>query len=116
MGKALYEIRLDEPIIPAKSSESALEEHAERSGLELAGFASAHEIVPEETTLKLFMLAKMMQDSEKFVYNEIWTAVCAVMRMMNCTRSVDEVATCICTWTERFEDMTMEELQEWVIN
>lgn len=116
MAKELYEIKLKERYYPASSAAEALELQANG---ELTRSLSEDDfevsvVVKEEHTMKLFILAKTMQDTEKYEYNEIEASICALARELGYHHNYAEVADCILTWVDRFDDMPLEELEEWL--
>ena len=116
MAREIYEIKLKDRYIPALSAADALDTltlGGERMALK-AGEVEISLIVQEEHTMKLFLLAKTMYDLDKFEYQHIKTAIGALAREMGYDNNSEEIADCIITWTERFEDMTLSDLEEWV--
>lgn len=117
MARGIYEIKLKDNFFPALSEEEALE-------MQNNGNCRAHlvddevevtKIVSEEHTVKLFLLAKTMYDTEKFEYNEVESAVNALARELGYYNISSEVTDCVIKWVERFEDMALSELEEWII-
>lgn len=116
MAKELYEIKLKERYYPASSVDEALEVQC-GGDLETCLSEDDYEVsvvVKEEHTMKLFVLAKVMQDMERYVYNEIEAAICALARELGYVKNYAEVADCVLTWVDRFDDMSLEELEEWL--
>ena len=117
MAREIYEIKLKDCFIPALSEEDALEiKNINNScGCLTADDVRVGVLVNEEHTMKLFLLAKSMSDTEKFECNEIEAAVGALALQLGYYNNYDEVAECVVTWVERFADMTMSDLEEWII-
>ena len=116
MAKELYEIRLKERDYPASSVAEALDIQCNgdmKSALSEDDY-EVSVVVKEEHTMKLFILAKTMQDTEKFEYDEVKAAVCALARELGYQKNYGEVADCILTWVDRFTEMPLEELQDWL--
>lgn len=116
MAKELYEIKLKERYYPASSAAEALEVQC-NGDLKNCLFEDDYEVsvvVKEEHTMKLFVLAKTMQDTEKYEYNEVEAAICALARELGYVKNYAEVTDCILTWVDRFDDMPLEELEEWL--
>lgn len=117
MGKAIYEMRLVRNMTVASSQQEAMDDYVLQEEGKFDEFtAKAYEVVKEEDARKLFMLAKMMDDSEQFDYMEIETTVTALLRSMGYYNNLQDIADCITTWIERFSDYTSEEFQEWLID
>ena len=117
MARGIYEIKLKERYFPAFDPEDALDMQLNGEYMELKDEdVEITKVVKEEHTIKLFLLAKTLYDTDKFEYNEIEAAVCAMAREMGyCDKEV-EVTNCVTTWVERIaEDMTPGELEEWLI-
>ena len=117
MAKALYDIKLKSSLVPASSEEDALEALSASLTMPLdIQDVDTSVVVTEEHTLKLFILAKSMMDSEKFVYNEILAAVTGACRAMGYYARAEALADCVVTWTERIaEDLTLAEMEEWLL-
>ena len=116
MAKELYEIKLKERYYPASSVDEALEVQC-NGDLETCLSEDNYDVsvaVEEEHTMKLFVLAKTMQDTERYVYNEVEAAICALAKELGYVKNYAEVADCVLTWVDRFDDMSLEELEEWL--
>lgn len=117
MARGIYEIKLKQRFFPALSEQDALE--MQRNGA--CNGLSEDEveiglIVSEEHAMKMFMLAKTMYDFDNFTVNEVRAAVRAVATELGYFATYEQVAECIIDWIERVgEDMTVTELQEWMI-
>lgn len=116
MARAIYELQLKERFFPALSVTEALEMCANNSTVDVdQGEWEVSEVCKEEHTMKLFLLAKTMEDTNKFEFNEIESAVRALARELGYYKNYEEITDCILTWVERFDEMTIIELQEWII-
>lgn len=116
MARGIYEVKLKERYFPAISAEDALEmQNNGTTGALLENETEVTCIVKEEHTMKLFLLAKTMNDTEKFEFNEVESAVCALARELGYYNTYAEVANCVLTWVERFDEMTLSDLEEWII-
>lgn len=117
MAREIYELKLKDRFFPALSAADALEMHmnGDRHNALTEEAVEVGVIVKGEHTMKLFILAKTMYDTEKFEWNEVGAAVCALARELGYYKNAAEVANCVLTWVERFEDMTLSELEEWII-
>ena len=117
MARAIYEIKLKNRLFPALNEQDALEMQ------ETFVYSRMHDedvvatcVVQEEHTMKLFFLAKSMYDAEKFEYLEVKAAVSALALKLGYYTTHEEVADCVISWVERVaEDMTVSELEEWLI-
>ena len=117
MGRAIYEIKLRENYFPATSAEDALEmqRNGNCSGILQEGEVIVTPRVGEESTIKLFLLAKTMYDMEKYTYAEVKSAVTALAREMGYFAEAEQFAETVTTWVERFDDMPRSEFEEWLI-
>jgi len=117
MARGIYEITLKTRYFPALSAEDALELH--NCGDYLAEFqeedVEINLIVKEEHTMQLFLLAKTMYDMDKFEHSQVKTTVGALAMEMGYVNNHEEVADCVLTWVERFDDMTLSDVEEWII-
>lgn len=118
MARGIYEARLKNRFYPALCEGDAMEMQV--NGVCHCGLTDedieVSLVVKEEHTMKLFVLAKSMYDSEKFEYLEVKSAVSAVAIKMGYYTTYEEVAECVISWVERVaEDMTLSELEEWLI-
>lgn len=114
MARGIYEIKLKERYFPALCAEDAMEMQINPSlkdeDVEITM------VVKEEHTMKLFLLAKTMYETEKFEYTEIEAALCALAQKMGYKGIEAEVVDCVTTWVERIaEDMSPGEFEEWLI-
>lgn len=117
MARSIYEIKLKEPYFPAQSEAEAIELLKDKDtvlffsgpGIEVTT------VVNEEDTMKLFILAKTMYDLEKFELNQIRLAVKAVAGQMGNYIQAEQITECVLSWTEKFDEMTLSELEEWII-
>lgn len=117
MARAIYEIKLTEPFFPAQSANEAIELLKDK---EPALFFSGPGIevttvVDEADTMKLFILAKTMYDTEKFELNQIRVAVRALAGQMGYYLQAEQITECVLSWTEKFDECTLSELEEWII-
>ena len=117
MARGIYEVRLKNRFFPALCVEDATE--MQNNG-ECRRCLSDEDIevsllVKEEHTMKLFLLAKTLYDTEKFELCEVETAVRALAIQFGYYNIAAEVTDCVITWVERFDEMTPSDLEEWVI-
>lgn len=118
MARGIYEVKLRNRLFPALCEEDAME--MQNNGA-CRGCLSDEDVqvslmVTEEHTMKLFFLAKSMYDSEKFEYLEVKSAVSALAIKLGYYTTYEEVTDCVISWAERVaEDMTVSELEEWLI-
>lgn len=119
MPRTFYQIKLKECFFPALSSEDALDMYnngACNGGLH-KDEVEIGVAVNAEHTMKLFLLAKTMYDSEKFDANEVEAAVRAVACQMGYPFTCEQIAESVVLWVERVcDDMTAAEMEEWMIN
>lgn len=117
MARQIYEIKLTEPYFPATSESEAVEMLKTKDiqlffsgpGIEVTTVAT------QEDTMKMFTLAKTMYDTDKFDCHEIEAAVNGLAIKMGYFGQAEKIAKCVIGWTEKFEEMTLSELQEWII-
>lgn len=117
MARAIYEIKLRENYFPALDVADALELRANgdyKHSPEDSEF-EVHMVVKEEDTMKLFFFAKTIMDTEKFTSKEIEAAVGAMAKELGYFTNHSAVADCVIKWVERFDHMTLAELEEWII-
>jgi hypothetical protein len=117
MARAIYEVKLRENYFPATSVEDALE--MQRNG-NCCGLLQESEFIVtprlgEESTIKLFLLAKTMYDMEKYTYQEVKAAVTALSREMGYFAEAEQFAETVTTWIERFDDMPRSEFEDWLM-
>lgn len=117
MARRIYKIKLKENLFPALSEAEALE--MQNNG-NCRNILSEDEVmvsicVPEADTVKMFLLAKTMYDMEKFTYQEVAAAVRSVAMELGHWDIAQDVADIIITWVERFDEVSAEEFQEWLI-
>lgn len=118
MARAIYEIKLNQNYFPARDVADALELRANGDWKHSPAddeFAVSM-VVKEEDTMKLFFFAKTIMDTEKFTSKEIEAAVGAMAKELGYFTNYSEVADCVITWVERFDHMTLAELEEWIID
>lgn len=116
MARSIYEIKLNNRFFPALSSDEALEMvDPETAKVLMDSSFTVSEVVKEEHTMKLFVAAKTMSDIELFEVNEIEAAVRALAFKLGYYTTADDVTECVLTWVERFMDVPLSELQEWII-
>ena len=118
MARGIYEIKLRENFLPALSESDAvdmLEGVTDNARIQKLDVEVSLK-VPDEQTMKLFILAKSMYDLDKFTYQEICAATQALVRELGYFADAEDLADTICRWTERVsEDMTLTEFEEWLI-
>lgn len=117
MARAIYEITLKQKYFPALDVADALEL---RANGDFKNSPSDEEfevsvVVKEEDTMKLFFFAKTIMDTEKFNSKEIAASVGAMAKELGYFTNHAEIADCVITWVERFDHMTLAELEEWII-
>jgi hypothetical protein len=117
MARGIYKIELKHPYFPALSAAEAVEMRNNCVG---SSFIQDEEVevkkvVLEEHTVQLFLLTKTMLDMEKFTAPEIDAVICALAKELG-YEDATAVADCVIRWTERItDDMTLSELEEWLI-
>lgn len=117
MARGIYEVKLRERYFPALCEADALEMqiNSEACGLKDEDVEISL-VISEEHTMKLFLLAKTMYETEKFDYTEIEAALFALIQKLGYRGREEEVAVCVTTWVERIvEDMSPGEFEEWLI-
>ena len=115
MARGIYEITLKGRFVPALSIEEALLMQDSEFTQLMEENVDVKVIVKEEHTVKLFILAKAMYDTEKFECSEVRAAVCALAKEMGYEDNCDEVADCVITYVERFDEMSSSDLEEWLL-
>lgn len=117
MARGIYEIKVKECYFPALSAADALEMQVNSGiGALTEQDVNVSLVVSEEHTMKLFLLAKTMYDTEKFNYPEVEAAVSALARQLGYFTNSAEITSCITTWVERFDEMPIDELTNWLID
>lgn len=118
MAREIYEIKLRENYFPALSENDAIDmansvtDNARLEPLDVI----VTKVVPDENTMKMFVLAKTMYDTEKFNYKEIHAAITALAVQLGYYANAEQLADMVTTWTERVsEDITLNEFEEWLI-
>lgn len=116
MGRCIYEVKLKQRYFPAFSKEEALRLRNQDDNATLTenDDVEIDVIVPEYEAMKLFVLAKIMQDNN-FDCQEVYEAVEALCKRMGYIQNRAEIAVCVADWVERFDMMTLEELKEWMM-
>ena len=118
MARGIYEIKLRENYFPALSAADAVEMrnngncedsiHPDDVEVEL--------VVQEEHAMRLFLLAKTMYDTEKFTCHEVEVVIASLAREMGYFTNAEKIADCVTQWIERVaEDMSLHDLEEWII-
>lgn len=117
MSRAIYEIKLKEPYFPAKDTNDAIGMlKAKDTTLFFDGPGiEVTEVVNQQDTMKLFVLAKTMYDTDRFDLNQIRVAVKALAGQMGHYTRAEQVTECVLEWAEKFEEMSLSELEEWII-
>ena len=117
MARAIYEIKLKEHYFPALDVADALELRAngDFKNSPVDDEFEVSLVVKEEDTMKLFFFAKTIMDTEKFTSKEIEAAVGAMAKELGYFTNHSAVADCVIKWVERFDHMTLAELEEWII-
>lgn len=117
MAREIYEIKLKDPYFPAASVREAVEMLKQKDitlffndpGIEV------NTVVTNADTVKLFVLAKTMYDTDRFELNQIRAAVKGLASQMGYYLESDKITECVLSWTEKFDEMDLSELEEWLI-
>lgn len=118
MARGIYEVKLKEHYFPALSAADAVEMRNNGACDESLsdGEVEVTLLVKEEHTMQLFLLAKTMYDMEKFTCQEVEVVISALARELGYFSIAEDIADCVTLWVERVaEDMTIPELEEWII-
>lgn len=118
MARGIYEVKLREHFFPALSAADAVDMRNNGAVEEILSDREVEVtlLVKEEHTMQLFLLAKTMYDMEKFTCQEVEAVISALAREMGYLDIAEEIADCVTLWVERVaEDMTLPELEEWII-
>lgn len=116
MGRTIYEIKLNNRYYPATSAEDVLEMVDPDTAQLLTGMSfTVSEVVNEEHTMKLLIAAKTLCEAELFESDEIEAAIRAMAIELGYYNTYADVTDCVLTWADRFTDMSVSELQEWII-
>lgn len=115
MAMKMYEFRLKERFIPAENEDTAKELLGDGDVLvKYYDNLETKKVVEEDDTMKLFILAKTMMDLDRYNCEEIAVAVSALATRLGYS-DAPEIAESVITWTERFVDVTLFDLQEWLL-
>lgn len=118
MSRGIYKIEIKENLFPALSAAEAVEMrnncigscHLQDEEVEVKLIVSA------EHTMQMFLLAKTMYDMEKFTASEVEAVIRALAITLGYISNHQEITECVTRWVERLaEDMTLHELEEWII-
>jgi hypothetical protein len=117
MARAIYEIKLKERYVPAMNEADAFDTHLNVSnfGVEAKEDVEIKVAVQEEHTMKLFVLAVTMYDTDRFTSKEIEASVSALAHNLGYYANADELADVVMRWVERLDGMTLSEVEEWLI-
>ena len=119
MARAIYKIELKQCYFPALSQAEAVElrNRSASCGEDIQDEeVNVNIVVQEEHTMRLFRLAKLLMDMEEYTAPEIDAIICALARQLGYEDTCKEVADCVIHWVEKVaEDMTLSEMEEWVI-
>ena len=117
MARCIYEVKLKERFFPAQSEEDAVEMQTNGTcrGALTEDEVCVSPVVKEEDTMKLFVAAKAMSDLELFSSQEIEATIRSLVIQLGYCCNYVEIADCVLTWVDRFSDMSVNELQEWII-
>lgn len=116
MSKMLYEVRINPDVVPAVSKKDALGEIYDAGITLTESDAVINVLLDEDKTVRLFTLARMMYQSEKYEYDEISAALLGLCKCMGCEeREAQMCVNAVCTWCERLEDADDDEWEEWLM-
>ena len=71
-------------------------------------------VVSEEITKKMLLLHRMMYNSEKFEYTDIFNAIMSLVPPENWDQR-EEIADAVCVTGERLSDLNEEEFMDWFV-
>lgn len=71
-------------------------------------------VVSEEITKKMLLLHRVMYNSEKFEYTDIFNAIMSLVPAENWDER-EEIADGVCITGERLSDFTEEEFMDWFV-
>ena len=71
-------------------------------------------VVSEEITKKMLLLHRVMYNSEKFEYTDIFNAIMSLVPPENWDQR-EEIADGVCITGERLSDLTEEEFMDWFV-
>ena len=117
MARGIYEINLNERYFPALSQKDALEMRNNGNCGECLQDSDVdiNCLVPADDTMKLFILAKTMEESNRFEFSEIYSVVSALAIQLGYKEHEKEITNCILKWIERLDEMNIVDLEEWII-
>ena len=70
--------------------------------------------VSEEATKKMLLLHRVMYNSEKFEYTDIFNAIMSLVPAEN-RNERKEIVDAVCVTGERLSDLTEEEFMDWFV-
>lgn len=116
MARIIYEVKLSSPLFPANSYDEAGEMMMNSAGLKeyLQDDYSVRQKVSEEHTVKLFTLARTLNETEKFDYREVQVMVRALAQELGYVQDAEEIAECVVAWNERLEELDESEFIDWL--
>ena len=71
-------------------------------------------VISEEITKKMLLLHRVMYNSEKFEYTDIFNAIMSLVPAENLDQR-EEIVDAVCTTGERLSDLDEEEFMDWFI-
>lgn len=116
MARGIYEIKLKERFYPALSEADAVEMQFTHNGAAEESDVEVSLAVREDHTMQLFLLARTMYELDKFERDEIEVVVCALARKLGYCTDTEDIVVCVLNWVEATsEELTIHELEEWII-
>lgn len=115
MAKQIYRMSLQCHMGVAESAEGIFEEMSTLyyEGLKKE-YVNIEPAVSEEITKKMLLLHRVMFNSEKFEYQDIFNAIMSLVPAENWNER-EEIADAVCVTGERLLDLDEEEFMDWFV-
>ena len=115
MAKQIYRMNLKNHMGVAESAEGLFEEMNTLyyDGLKRED-VDIKPVVSEEITKKMLILHRVMYNSEKFEYTDIFNAIMSLVPPENWDQR-EEIVDGVCITGERLSDLTEEEFMDWFV-
>ena len=115
MAKQIYCMNLKQHMGVAESAEGLFEEMNTLyyDGLKRED-VDIKPVVSEEITKKMLILHRVMYNSEKFEYTDIFNAIMSLVPPENWDQR-EEIVDGVCITGERLSDLTEEEFMDWFV-
>lgn len=111
----LYEYKYAINVVPGRNPEEAADHYYSETEIQCSGEKDFELLVPHEDFIKLFRLARTLDQQPQYTAEDIIALVDAYAKKLGYTLTESDIWHGIVKWSERLSDSDDEDIEDWLI-